>query len=625
MNEILDAVGYELSAAGAAVESSVGRYPDDDEAIFVVIPHEFFGTVDSTALPTARQLRRTIALATEQPDAQWFELSAAWCRSVGATLDINPAAVSELRRRGVRAQRFQLGYTRFWDRWYRDPTVVRDVDIIHLGTETDRRLAALSTYASGFWDRRARILLPPVAPKPTGRPDYLVGPDKWDALASSKILLNLHRAPGEYLEWVRVLEAICNGAVVVTERVAAAEPLVAGAHYLSGEVESLGELCCALLDDPARLESIRQAAYGLVTDELPLASAVTLLANTAEDLHSRKLRVRTPLNRRALSQRIRPRGRLGSRAHAVARRHMDALGLGQVEASLRRLEQRQIAQAGLLKSVTLGQMEQSRELRAIRVAAEGHSLDPEIVLLTPAHQEHRPRVSVVIPLRNHAKDVRRALASIVGTEYDSLEVIVLDDGSTDDSLAVACDFLEAHSHLPAMLVRHRVNRGLGPTRNALVSMARGEFVFTLDADNETYPTAIGRLVEALDNAPDAWFAYSMLEVHDGEHSRSLVSYQPWDTAQLMGGNYIDAMALIRRSRLDELGGYTTDVRLYGWEDYDLWCKVVERGGHGVLVPEILGRYKSAGTSMISITNIDDGDARSALLERHRWLAAACEG
>ena len=141
----------------------------------------------------------------------------------------------------------------------------------------------------------------------------------------------------------------------------------------------------------------------------------------------------------------------------------------------------------------------------------------------------------------------------------------------------------------------------------------------LDADNAIYPHAIERLVAALDSDPDAEFAYGILEKFDATGGTDLMSWLPWTPRRFVRGNYIDATALIRRSALVQVGGYTTDERLYGWEDFALWCAFADAGLRGVLVPEILARYRSGRISMISLTNIDTSDAWSALLERYAFL------
>ena len=128
--------------------------------------------------------------------------------------------------------------------------------------------------------------------------------------------------------------------------------------------------------------------------------------------------------------------------------------------------------------------------------------------------------------------------------------------------------------------------------------------------------------------PDAVFAYPILEVHEDGLPITLLGYQPWEPAQLRVRNYIDALALIRRRDAIALGGYTEDLRLYGWEDYDLWCRVADRGRYGVHVPEILARYARAEHSMISLTAIDTAEAMAvappSLPEPVRTPQAAAE-
>jgi GT2 family glycosyltransferase len=182
------------------------------------------------------------------------------------------------------------------------------------------------------------------------------------------------------------------------------------------------------------------------------------------------------------------------------------------------------------------------------------------------------------------------------------------------------DFMAQHPYLPATLMQHPVNRGLGRTRNDLAAAARGEYVFMLDSDNEMYPTALARLVEALDADEEAFFAYPMLEVHADGRPETLRSFLPWEPELLLRGNYIDAMALLRREILLDLGGYAEDLRLYGWEDYELWCRAAERGLRGVLVPQILTRYRRAEHSMLAVTDVDSSEAESILRTRYRVLA-----
>jgi glycosyltransferase involved in cell wall biosynthesis len=200
----------------------------------------------------------------------------------------------------------------------------------------------------------------------------------------------------------------------------------------------------------------------------------------------------------------------------------------------------------------------------------------------------------------------------------------VDDASRDASLAKARAWLRSHPTVPALLVRHTANRGLGRARNTGVAFARGEYVFVLDADNVLYPHGIERLVSALDADPEAEFAYGLLEQFTSEGSFGLMGVLPWEPARLRTGNYIDAMALIRTRTLRELP-YSTDPRLHGYEDWALWCAIAERGGRGALVREIVARYRLAQHSMARTTSVlSVTDAFSVLSERYPRLFAGVE-
>ena len=117
----------------------------------------------------------------------------------------------------------------------------------------------------------------------------------------------------------------------------------------------------------------------------------------------------------------------------------------------------------------------------------------------------------------------------------------------------------------------------------------------LDADNRLRPPALTRLLEALESSGAA-FAYSQLRLF-GDASGVGVA-DVWDPARLRKGNYIDAMALVRRQALLDVGGYAVLADDHGWEDYDLWCRFAAAGIKGVFLPEALCDYRVHGNSML---------------------------
>jgi glycosyltransferase involved in cell wall biosynthesis len=168
-------------------------------------------------------------------------------------------------------------------------------------------------------------------------------------------------------------------------------------------------------------------------------------------------------------------------------------------------------------------------------------------------------------------------------------------------------------------VRHAKNSGLATARNTAFSLSRTPYVFVLDADNEIYPRCVEECWLAL-RACDAAFAYPILEKFGSESG--LMGTELWSMARLAEGNYIDAMVLLRKSAWEEFGGYTKMDSGSGWEDYELWCKMAERGAYGVQVPQILARYRVHRSSMLRTHTNSDSTApllRNEMRRRHPWV------
>jgi glycosyltransferase involved in cell wall biosynthesis len=111
----------------------------------------------------------------------------------------------------------------------------------------------------------------------------------------------------------------------------------------------------------------------------------------------------------------------------------------------------------------------------------------------------KPLVSVIIPVYNIEKYVGKCLGSVCGQGYDDLEIIVVDDGSTDDSGKICDEFKKKDGRVK---VYHNKNRGLSAARNFGISKARGEFIALVDGDDYVKKNYISEMVEALDDETD---------------------------------------------------------------------------------------------------------------------------
>jgi glycosyltransferase involved in cell wall biosynthesis len=232
----------------------------------------------------------------------------------------------------------------------------------------------------------------------------------------------------------------------------------------------------------------------------------------------------------------------------------------------------------------------------------------------------KARATVCITLYNYESFIGEALMSVYDQSLKEIGLVVLDDRSTDDGCARVESWMRAFANRFAgiRLARHQKNQGLALSRNGAVSMSASEAVMILDADNLLYPRCVERLADSLEDTKFG-FAYSIIEQFGGD--RSLLNCYPWDVEFLKKDNYVDAMAMIRKSVWTEVGGYRR-MGVAGWEDYDFWCKCVEAGYEGLLVPEILARYRLHQSSMLRAeTNTPDNAIRirAEMGELHPWL------
>jgi glycosyltransferase involved in cell wall biosynthesis len=228
-------------------------------------------------------------------------------------------------------------------------------------------------------------------------------------------------------------------------------------------------------------------------------------------------------------------------------------------------------------------------------------------------------VAVVVPLYNYADTIDEALGSVAGQDLAALAIVVIDDCSTDEGGQQAIAFLESRAtrFTTARVVRHRRNQGLSMARNSGIAWSGEPYLFMLDADNRLRPPALSRLLDAL-NCSGAGFAYSQLRMFGDEEGIGLADI--WQPQRFAIGNYIDAMALIRREALLAAGGYAVLADDHGWEDYDLWCRFVELGFEGVFLPELLCDYRVHSASMLRSRTNKHHDALMAEMRlRHPSL------
>jgi hypothetical protein len=222
-------------------------------------------------------------------------------------------------------------------------------------------------------------------------------------------------------------------------------------------------------------------------------------------------------------------------------------------------------------------------------------------------------------------DCERCVATIDSLAHSRLrdfELIVIDLESRQGALRTIRDWMIVHPRIPARLLAPKVRQRLGAARNIGMDFARGPRCLTLDPGQALYPRCLDVLVGTLEAMPHVAFVYPIQEVTGapadfvdagGDY---LLSFSGWDPQRLREGNYVHGPTLIRTQHLRELGGFATDEALGGFEDYDLWCRMAERGWAGQLVPQVLARRAESGSSeVLSEIHPIAGVRTSALIAR----------
>lgn len=187
-----------------------------------------------------------------------------------------------------------------------------------------------------------------------------------------------------------------------------------------------------------------------------------------------------------------------------------------------------------------------------------------------------PAVSIIIPAYNHARFLPQAIGSALEQTFQDLEVIVVDDGSTDNTCQAVLDITDQR-----LQYRYQPNRGLAAARNTGLQVANGEYVAFLDADDIFFPCKLELQVGWLRRHEDYGFVAGGWDCID-EQGKVLWQYKPGahpprlDIASWLLNCHVNPVSvLIRKGWVDKVGGFDESFRRV--EDWDLWLRLAYAG------------------------------------------------
>ena len=203
------------------------------------------------------------------------------------------------------------------------------------------------------------------------------------------------------------------------------------------------------------------------------------------------------------------------------------------------------------------------------------------------------QISVLIPCLNCSSFLQASLRSVREQSLPPMEVLLVDDGSSDDSAQRAKELMDGAS-FPMHIIRQE-NRGLGAARNAGIQQVRGEWIALLDADDIWSADKLERMHEVLKGG-DMDVVHHSMRAQGGGWNRRATSVQKMEDVLLRGHAPIPSASLIRTAVFQEVGGFSEDRAHHGAEDLHLWIRLLSRGKRFVSVDEFLGHYRSGGMS-----------------------------
>lgn len=213
-------------------------------------------------------------------------------------------------------------------------------------------------------------------------------------------------------------------------------------------------------------------------------------------------------------------------------------------------------------------------------------------ILTEIAAAEKGNLTVVIPFYNAGKTLPETLASAFASNYPNIEVILINDGSTDEeSLSVLKEEAEKY---PQLTVISTQNYGLSAVRNLGCKMSKSEYITFLDSDDTVSSTYYSKCIAILNQYSNVGYVGSWLELFGD--SAGIVPYLSSSLPEMLLYNSQASFCVSRRNVYESFGKNNVNMK-NGLEDHDGWLSIAENGWFGVMIPEALCQYRLSSTSL----------------------------
>jgi glycosyltransferase involved in cell wall biosynthesis len=198
-------------------------------------------------------------------------------------------------------------------------------------------------------------------------------------------------------------------------------------------------------------------------------------------------------------------------------------------------------------------------------------------------KDKEPLVSILMPIYNYGNRINQTLNSVFNQDYTNYEIILVDDGSTDEFVKMKLKQLET---VDRVKVVYKENGGPSSARNEAFKHSKGEFILPLDSDDMVMDGYIKTCVNILSTNKNISPVYC--DTHHVGQMQGVEQRPEWSKERLVQGPFIVNCSMFHRESFEKVGGY--DEELNGWEDYDMWLRMMKEGYVGKRIPKPLFIY-----------------------------------
>ena len=197
--------------------------------------------------------------------------------------------------------------------------------------------------------------------------------------------------------------------------------------------------------------------------------------------------------------------------------------------------------------------------------------------------DKEPLVSILMPIYNYGNRINQTLKSVFEQDYTNYEIILVDDGSTDQFVKMKLNQLE---DIDRVKVVYKENGGPSSARNEAFKHSKGDFILPLDSDDMIRNGYIKSCVTILQRDKNISPVYC--DTHHVGEIQGVEKRPEWDKVRLLEGPFIVNCSMMHREAFEKVNGYDEDLN--GWEDYDMWLRMMKEGYIGKRIDKPLFIY-----------------------------------